>query len=294
MNFQTVSVAQKIPMTPTTLIGPDANGNYTTSAPQPAATSGSTANWCPARSFPAPSTTSTLNSAGWSREIHKNGLGELDNHHRHGKARPVTDRPERARHREGRSDHQRDQRSLGEEPPEQASLSWPVPMTTCGSPTSRTTLRLLVTSSRATCGITPLRVSTSTTTPSPLSIRAWPKISAGAAAANFFGVPVNDGRYPDVFGEVQEGVVYSGPTKLAEHGGMNPGDRHVLMVVNGPGIPRQVESTSVETTQVAPTILSLLGLDPADLSAVRIEGTQILPGLRGCAADIRQRGRDAC
>src|SRR5580700_10819576 len=34
MNFQTVSVAEKIPSTPTTLIGPDANGNFTTSAPE--------------------------------------------------------------------------------------------------------------------------------------------------------------------------------------------------------------------------------------------------------------------
>ncbi len=60
---------------------------------------------------------------------------------------------------------------------------------------------------------------------------------------------------------------------------MNTGDRHVLMVVSGPGIRGQVESSFVETTQVAPTILSLLGLDPAALSAVRIEGTQTLPGL---------------
>ena len=77
----------------------------------------------------------------------------------------------------------------------------------------------------------------------------------------------------------QEGIVYAMPTKLAEHGGMNPGDRHVLMIVNGPGIPAQVESASVETTQVAPTIPSLLGLDPADLTAVNTEGTHALPGL---------------
>jgi arylsulfatase A-like enzyme len=82
-----------------------------------------------------------------------------------------------------------------------------------------------------------------------------------------------------VFGKVQEGIVYAKPTKLAEHGGMNTGDRHVLMVVNGPGMPAQVISDPVETTQVAPTILAVLGLDPADLTAVRVEGTQVLPGL---------------
>lgn len=103
------------------------------------------------------------------------------------------------------------------------------------------------------------------------------QIWAGADAANFFGVPVDDGHY----GKVQEGIVYSGPTKLAEHGGMNTGDRHVLMVVSGPGVPVRVQSDSVETTQVAPTILALLGLDPGALRAVQAEGTQVLPGFGG-------------
>ena len=35
----------------------------------------------------------------------------------------------------------------------------------------------------------------------------------------------------------------------------------------------------VETTQVAPTILQLLGLDPNSLQAVQQEGTQVLPGI---------------
>jgi hypothetical protein len=38
-------------------------------------------------------------------------------------------------------------------------------------------------------------------------------------------------------------------------------------------------TTFVETTQVAPTILQALGLDPAGLDAVRKEGTAVLPGL---------------
>ncbi len=36
----------------------------------------------------------------------------------------------------------------------------------------------------------------------------------------------------------------------------------------------------VETTQIAPSILALLGLDPSALDAVRIEHTGLLPGLR--------------
>jgi hypothetical protein len=35
----------------------------------------------------------------------------------------------------------------------------------------------------------------------------------------------------------------------------------------------------VETTQIAPTILALLGLDPSDLQAVRAEHTRVLPEL---------------
>ena len=35
----------------------------------------------------------------------------------------------------------------------------------------------------------------------------------------------------------------------------------------------------VETTQIAPTIVKLLGLDPDRLQAVQIEGTRVLPGI---------------
>jgi hypothetical protein len=35
----------------------------------------------------------------------------------------------------------------------------------------------------------------------------------------------------------------------------------------------------VTTTQIAPTILSLLGLDTSKLQAVQIEGVKVLPGI---------------
>ena len=106
------------------------------------------------------------------------------------------------------------------------------------------------------------------------------QIYAGEAAAHFFGVPASDPRHPDVFGRVQVGVVYTGGTKIAEHGGDNPADRDVPLVVYAPGVvsPSRVHA-SVETTQVAPTILRLLGLDPRALKAVQIEGTRVLPGM---------------
>jgi hypothetical protein len=107
------------------------------------------------------------------------------------------------------------------------------------------------------------------------------RIYAGQDAATFFGVPVSDPRHPDVWGTVQVGVVYTGGHgKIAEHGGDNPGDRDVPILVYAPGVvDRQSSGQSVETTQIAPTILHLLGLDPNDLQAVQQEGTRVLPGL---------------
>jgi len=112
-------------------------------------------------------------------------------------------------------------------------------------------------------------------------------IWAGQQAAEYFGVPFTNPRYPDVFGQVQPGVIYTTPPTLtpatyeiAEHGGGNPGDRDVPILIYAPGhVPPGSNGQWVETTQIAPTILALLGLDPNDLKAVQIEHTQVLPGL---------------
>jgi hypothetical protein len=106
------------------------------------------------------------------------------------------------------------------------------------------------------------------------------EIYAGRAAARYFGVPTSDPRHPDVWGVVQVGVVYTGGTKIAEHGGANPADRDVPIVVYAPGaVEPGMYNHPVETTQIAPTILDLLGLDPGALQAVQIEGTRVLPGI---------------
>ncbi len=107
-------------------------------------------------------------------------------------------------------------------------------------------------------------------------------VYAGAGAAAYFHVPVGDPRHPDVWGVVQHGVVYTGgKSKIAEHGGAAYDDRAVPLVVYAPGTVRPLsDGRRVETTQIAPTILRLLGLRPAELRAVAIEGTQVLPGIR--------------
>ncbi|MFC5502995.1 alkaline phosphatase family protein [Lysinimonas soli] len=104
-------------------------------------------------------------------------------------------------------------------------------------------------------------------------------IYAGAAVAGYFGTTTADPRYPDVFGIVQAGVVYTGGKgKIAEHGGAAADDRDVPLVVSGFHSEHGKTVTApVETTQIAPTILKLLGLNPKALQAVRIEGTRVLP-----------------
>ncbi|MEP6816216.1 MAG: hypothetical protein ABI873_11770 [Marmoricola sp.] len=100
---------------------------------------------------------------------------------------------------------------------------------------------------------------------------------AGPAAEHLFGARRHDERVPDLVGIVQHGVVYTSKTaKIAEHGGNDPQDRHVPLVVAGPGVAHAVRTGRVETTSIAPTILALLGLDPRSLRAVRIEGTRAL------------------
>jgi hypothetical protein len=108
------------------------------------------------------------------------------------------------------------------------------------------------------------------------------KVYAGEASADYFGVPGSDPRHPDVFGIVKYGVVYTGGKgKIAEHGGASRQDRNVPILVAAPGLGdgRTIDAP-VETTEIAPAILALLGLDPHALQAVQIEHTPVLPGLR--------------
>lgn len=95
-----------------------------------------------------------------------------------------------------------------------------------------------------------------------------------------FQDPMKDSRTPDFIVNVNPGVVYGdADKKIAEHGGMNWTDRNVALVVSAPNLEAKTIPGLVGTAQVAPTILKALGLDPNELQAVKIEGTQALPGL---------------
>jgi hypothetical protein len=115
--------------------------------------------------------------------------------------------------------------------------------------------------------------------PKPYTSSGLRQVFAGAEAAAFMHVPLSDERVPDLIGIAQVGSVYTGKQgKIAEHGGNNPQDRSVPLVVSGRPIDGagNVVDDTVETTQIAPTILQLLGLDPQALKAVRIEHTRTL------------------
>jgi arylsulfatase A-like enzyme len=91
--------------------------------------------------------------------------------------------------------------------------------------------------------------------------------------------PALDSRTPDIIGIAKIGTIYTGGSKLAEHGGFNEDDTHVALIVSHPFLTERSINTAVATTQIAPTILKALGLEPQELEAVRLEGSQILPGL---------------
>ena len=111
------------------------------------------------------------------------------------------------------------------------------------------------------------------------------QIFAGSSLERMFdrpGLPPNgDPRTPDIIVQPVVGTVYTGSLKKqAEHGGFAPNDVQVMVLVSNPNIQAKTLGTPVETRQVAPTILSLLGLDPNSLDAVRLEGTNELPGIQ--------------
>jgi hypothetical protein len=111
------------------------------------------------------------------------------------------------------------------------------------------------------------------------------QIFAGPSLESIFnrpGLPADGGdpRTPDIIVQPNVGVVYTTSLKKqSEHGGFAHDDTNVMMLVSNPGLRARTVTSFVETTQVAPTILRILGLDPNSLSAVRKEGTPVLPGL---------------
>ncbi|MBV8398943.1 MAG: alkaline phosphatase family protein [Acetobacteraceae bacterium] len=91
-----------------------------------------------------------------------------------------------------------------------------------------------------------------------------------------YGDPFENSRVPDLIAVTDHGVICTGGTKLAEHGGFSDDDRNVLLLLSSAQIKAQVVEALSYTTQIAPTILAALGLDPRQLMSVQREGTSVL------------------
>jgi hypothetical protein len=107
------------------------------------------------------------------------------------------------------------------------------------------------------------------------------QIYCGPSLAINYNEPTGDPRTPDIIVTPNVGVTYSGSTaKLAEHGGFGHDDTNVILLLSHPSFQPKTVRAEVGTVQVAPTILQALGINPAALKAVRVEGTGVLPGVQ--------------
>src|SRR5579863_1593048 len=103
------------------------------------------------------------------------------------------------------------------------------------------------------------------------------EIFAGQSLKNKFNDPGSDPRTPDIILKANTGVIFTGGSKLAEHGGFNEDDIHVALLLAWPELGQITIKSAVSNQQVAPTIVKALGFDPSELEAVREEGIHVLP-----------------
>ena len=105
------------------------------------------------------------------------------------------------------------------------------------------------------------------------------EIFAGQSLINKFNDPRKDPRTPDIVLKVNTGVIFTGGSKIAEHGGLNEDDVHVALLVSQAGMGRKTVNIPVSNQQVAATIIWELGFDPNQLRAVQKDQVSVLPFL---------------
>ena len=134
--------------------------------------------------------------------------------------------------------------------------------------------------------LTPAVVAT-LSTPANQTALGIQEIFSGQALRNKFNNPGADPRTPDIVLKVNTGVIFTGGSKLSEHGGFNEDDVHTALLVANPALAHAVVKAAVSNQQVAPTIIKALGLNPEELEAVRKEQIQPLPFLFSGGNDNR-------
>ena len=109
------------------------------------------------------------------------------------------------------------------------------------------------------------------------------QVLSGNALSAMFVDPLSDNRAPDIVLVPILGTVYTtNLTKIADHGGFGEDDTHVALLVANPMMGRKTISTSVETRQIACTVLKALDLGCKGLTSQQTEPSKALPhGSRG-------------
>jgi predicted AlkP superfamily pyrophosphatase or phosphodiesterase len=103
----------------------------------------------------------------------------------------------------------------------------------------------------------------------------------GSSLQQLFPDSTIDPAPPDIVVIPNLGTNYESPTAspkvYAEHGGFNENELHVPITIVHNTVPHGTVQAPVTTTQLAPTMLTLLNIDPSNLTGVGIEGTVVLP-----------------
>jgi arylsulfatase A-like enzyme len=103
------------------------------------------------------------------------------------------------------------------------------------------------------------------------------EIFAGASLRNKFNDPGSDPRTPDIILKVNTGVIFTGGSKLAEHGGFNEDDVHTALLLSQEDWEQATIKAPTSNQQVAATIVKALGIDPSELQAVQLDHVHTLP-----------------
>jgi hypothetical protein len=107
----------------------------------------------------------------------------------------------------------------------------------------------------------------------------------GTSLQQLFPDPTIDAAPPDIVVIPNLGTNYesltASPKVYAEHGGFNENELHVPITIVHNTVPHGTVQSPVTTMQLAPTMLTLLNIDPANLTGVQLEGTSVLPQIPG-------------
>ena len=262
MNFQTVSTAEKLP-TPTARPA----ATWPTASP-------------PARCSAARSTTSSAKLGSMLAALDAAAPGQHHDDHPLRQARPVARQAVGADPDPRRPDHRRARTQPGSRPPDATGAAGrlldrrrrdadlaerPLAGRARASPSS-------------TCCPTADRQRHQRQPEAVHQLRPRAKVYAGTEAAEYFGAAVSDPRVPDLFGSPS--TASSTPAARQDRRARRrqpAGPRSAAGRLRPGGAPAAASTRAVETTQIAPTILHLLGLDPGALEAVQIEHTRVLP-----------------